>query len=351
MPWQQTVFGPAPQGSYFEWLAQARDPNLTMIETYEDDGSPDPDGDGEYDNPADDPGFVPDYRKMRFGLTTALLGDGFFSYEINTNGHGSLGLLWFDEYDNAGAGRGYLGQPRGEAYRPVPALPTPNLLGDGTFEAGVGTWDLWADDGYAATAVQDTITAAEGAASARVAVTASQGTDWRVEFSKAPVEVISGTEYTLAFWAKADAPRTIGVWVQENSEPWTGYLGFEDIGLTTTWAEYSMSGIAAGDDAEAVLHFGLGAVTGTVWLDDVRLQVGSREVWRRDYDGGTALVNTTSTAQTIDLGGRYRKIQGAQVPELNDGSVVTQVTLPPLDGLIVLRIWTSIYLPVLLKMS
>ena len=35
-----------------------------------------------------------------------LLGQGFFSYEINTNGHGSLGLLWFDEYDGGGRGRG-----------------------------------------------------------------------------------------------------------------------------------------------------------------------------------------------------------------------------------------------------
>jgi len=27
-----------------------------------------------------------DYRKTRFGLATGLLNDGFFSYEINTNG-------------------------------------------------------------------------------------------------------------------------------------------------------------------------------------------------------------------------------------------------------------------------
>ena len=347
--WQQTVFGPAPQGSYFAWLAQARTPNLTMIETYEDDGGPDPGGDGAYDNPADDPGFVPTYRKMRFGLTTALLGDGFFSYEINTNGHGSLGLFWFDEYDNVGAGRGYLGQPRGAAYRPLPALTTPNLLKDGTFEAGVETWELWADDGYAATAAQDTTTAAEGNASARVEVTASQGADWRVEFSKAPVEVISGTEYTLAFWAKADAPRTIAAWVQQTSAPWTSYLSFEEIGLTPTWTAYTFHGLSAGDDAGTALHIGLGATTGTVWLDDVRLQEGAREVWRRDYDGGVALVNATSAVQTVDLGGRYRKIQGAQAPEINDGSVVTQVTLPPLDGLIVLRIWESLYLPVVLR--
>ena len=59
--------------------------------------------------------FVPNYQRMRYGLTTALLGDGYFSYEIGTNGHGRLGLMWFDEYDAAGEGRGYLGLPRENA--------------------------------------------------------------------------------------------------------------------------------------------------------------------------------------------------------------------------------------------
>ena len=80
-----------------------------MVETYEIDTY-------HTNNPYTEPGFVPNYQKMRWGIATALLGDGYFSYEIGTNGHGSLGLMWFDEYDNAGAGRGYLGQPDGDCY-------------------------------------------------------------------------------------------------------------------------------------------------------------------------------------------------------------------------------------------
>ncbi|HFQ95446.1 MAG TPA: hypothetical protein ENK30_02630 [Anaerolineae bacterium] len=84
--WRQTVFGSIPAiGGYAEWMAQGQTSNLTMIETYEDDGGSDPTGSGDYDNPCDDPGFTPNYQKMRFGLTTALLNDGYFSYEINTN--------------------------------------------------------------------------------------------------------------------------------------------------------------------------------------------------------------------------------------------------------------------------
>ncbi len=91
-------------------------PNYSMVETYESEDSPDPNGDGSYDNPFEKPDFVPNYQRMRWGLTSALLGDGYFSYEINTNGHGSLGLMWFDEYDNAGQNRRYLGTPLDDAY-------------------------------------------------------------------------------------------------------------------------------------------------------------------------------------------------------------------------------------------
>lgn len=357
MSWRQTVFGPADQGSYFEWMAQARDPNLTMIETYEDDAGADPTGDGGYDNPCDDPNFEPDYRKMRFGLTTALLNDGFFSYEINTNGHGALCLLWFDEYDNAGAGRGYLGQPLGPAQRALPALTTPNLVGDGTFEGELSSWgwELWAyeDEGYAATVARDTTTAAEGAASARVDVTQSQGVDWKVEFSpETPIAIISGTEYTLSFWAKANADdpaHVIGATVQQDQAPWAGYIAWEDIALSIDWQRFELIGVASGSDAAAVLHLAVGARTGSVWFDDVRLQEGGRDVWRRDYAGGVALVNATASEQTISLGGAFRKITGTQAPDVNDGSLVTEVTLPFHDGIVLLRLPHRVYLPVVLR--
>ena len=354
IPWEEMVFGPFPQGSYFEWMERARHPNLTMIETYEDDGGPDPTGSGEYDNPCDDPDFVPNYRKMRFGLATALLNDGFFSYEINTNGHGGLCLLWFDEYDNAGEGRGYLGQPLGPATRAIPALNTPNEVHGGDFErqSELDQWILWADveGGYSATVSLDATTAASGTASARVDVSRSGGTDWRVSFSFVPVDVVSGAEYTLAFWARADRERRISAFLQQSRPPWDLYLWFGEFTLTTTWRLFEVSGVATGTDPEAVIHFGLGEVTGSVWLDGMRLQRGNPNVWRRDYEGGIVIVNATGSQQEVSLGGNFRKIRGTQAPSVNDGSVVTRVVLPPLDGIILLRlIEPRLYLPLLLK--
>lgn len=113
--WHYAMFGSPEEdfGGLAEWAALSLQPNYTWLETYEDDNPADPDSDGSYDNPFDKPGFKPNYRKMRFGLCSALVAGSYYSYEINTNGHGGLGLMWFDEYDDAGRQRGWLGQPVG----------------------------------------------------------------------------------------------------------------------------------------------------------------------------------------------------------------------------------------------
>ena len=354
--WRQTVFGTiANIGSYDEWMAQGQAPNLTMIETYEDDGGPAATDDGSYDNPCVQPDFVPNYRKMRFGLTTTLLNDGYFSYEINTNGHGSLCLLWFDEYDNAGAGRGYLGQPLGAAYRVGNIALGENALNGGNFETQteLDAWNLWADDGYAATMELDGTTAAVGSTSAHINITQAAGTDWQIAFSFEPVSVISGTEYSLSFWAKADQPRAASSWAQKNSDPWDTYMEFSPVQLTTEWQRYEFVTTAVADDAQAIFQFGLGQMTGDVWLDDVQLQTGNLDLWRRDYEHGTILVNGTQTAHTVDLNGTFHKINGSQAPAVNDGSTVSQVTIPAQDGLILLGetavLSPSAFLPTILN--
>ncbi len=185
--WHSVVIGPFHRGSYFDWINKSSQPNITMIETYEDNSIPS----GTYNNRCEQFGFHPNYRKMRFGLTTALLNNGYFSYEMNTAGHGSLCLMWFDEYDNAGTGRGYLGYPLRDAYQVESSRITPNP--------------------------------------------------------------------------------------------------------------------------------------------------GEADIWERDYENGIVLVNATSTAITISLDGIFRKIKGKQAPTVNDGSLVTEVTIKPIDGIILLR--------------
>jgi hypothetical protein len=64
-------------------------------------------------------------------------------------------------------------------------------------------------------------------------------------------------------------------------------------------------------------------------------------VYRRDFEHGIAINNSSSRPHTIALGGTFRKLKGTQNPALNDGSRVNSVTIPAKDGIIVLRIGRS----------
>jgi hypothetical protein len=66
----------------------------------------------------------------------------------------------------------------------------------------------------------------------------------------------------------------------------------------------------------------------------VRLPNG---VYRRDFENGVALNNSSSESQTVELGPAFRKLRGTQNPALNNGQLVTSVTIPAHDGLILLR--------------
>lgn len=54
-----------------------------------------------------------DYQAMRFGLGSALMGDGVYTYDNGVFGH--YVAWWYDEYDGAGRGRHWLGRARGPA--------------------------------------------------------------------------------------------------------------------------------------------------------------------------------------------------------------------------------------------
>lgn len=89
-------------------VSKTTNPNFSFVETYEVSEWYD------YDEVDKIAKRDPDEQHMRFGLSSALLGDGYFSYETSTQGHGTLRLYWFDEYDDGGNGKGYLGYPLGE---------------------------------------------------------------------------------------------------------------------------------------------------------------------------------------------------------------------------------------------
>jgi hypothetical protein len=108
---------------------------------------------------------------------------------------------------------------------------------------------------------------------------------------------------------------------------------------------FSLAATLMGDGV--FLHGGWGFYT---WFDEFDAKLGyPRQVfgapvaggsplWRRDFDGGIALVNSSQTDTiTVNLGGTFRAIQGMQDKTVNNGQSVSSVTIGPLDGRILLK--------------
>jgi hypothetical protein len=60
-------------------------------------------------------------------------------------------------------------------------------------------------------------------------------------------------------------------------------------------------------------------------------------LYRREFGNGIVLNNSSTATQTVSLGGTFKKLRGSQNPTLNNGASVTSVTIPPHDGIILLR--------------
>ena len=60
-------------------------------------------------------------------------------------------------------------------------------------------------------------------------------------------------------------------------------------------------------------------------------------VFRRDFDNGIALLNSTDAPVEIRLESSYQKLRGTQDPVTNDGSRVDTVTVPAQDGIVLVR--------------
>jgi hypothetical protein len=60
-------------------------------------------------------------------------------------------------------------------------------------------------------------------------------------------------------------------------------------------------------------------------------------VWLREFEEGQVIVNATAQARTVDLDGEFEKLHGEQDPVVNDGRIVSEVTLAAQDGVFLLR--------------
>jgi len=247
------------------------------------------------------------YPNMRFGLATALMNDGFFTYDLGDTQ--CCVNWWYDEYDF------HLGQPLGPVVRLGPA-PGPNLLSNGGFENGLSGWSFFVDDDGQASATLnlDNSAVAEGNASAHIDVTSADSESWQVNLYRASPPVLAGTNYQVQFWARSDAPRLITVDCESGNSPYTNYGLDSQVWLDTTWRPITLTFVSSATAGDAQLQFDVGDVAGNVWIDGVQFFEQAPDVFRRDFSGGIALLNGTTGWQTVALEPGFRRFSGAQAP-------------------------------------
>ncbi len=108
---------------YRQWAISGVEPRITTIENAPEQILIDKFGTGQVNEipPALVQEAQASYQRMRFGLASALMGDGFYSFDLGKTAHGQF--WWYDEYgrmigDDSSPlpAQGYLDQPLGDPY-------------------------------------------------------------------------------------------------------------------------------------------------------------------------------------------------------------------------------------------
>jgi len=252
------------------------------------------------------------YPNMRFGLATALMTDGFSTYDFGDTS--SPVNWWYDEYDFN------LGSPLAPAAVVGSTGQSRNLLSNGSFESPIaGEWQFSVNEAgsESATLDQTTAVAADGSYSAHVAVTAvaAGATAFtNVQLYQPGISLVNGAAYSLSFWAMSSSPRNMMLNIVQNGGSYSSYGLTGTASLGSGWQQYTFNFSANTTASDGRLDFYFGEQTGDAWIDGVVLQLVPADIYRRDYSSGTVLLNGTASQQTITIEPGFQRFSGTQAP-------------------------------------
>ncbi len=246
------------------------------------------------------------YPNMRFGLATALMTDGFSTYDFGDTS--SPVNWWYDEYDFQ------LGYPLGPPASVALAGPSANLLTNPDFEDGLAGWTVLVDTDAVASAAIDSTIAASGASSAHVKVSRPSPTNWHVSFEQGGFALTAGVTYQVQFWARSDAPRVITINSQGGPPSYTYYNLSAQFSISPNWGFYTATFTPPATVTDARFQFWVGDVAGDVWVDGVSLSAAPPSIYRRDFSSGVVLLNATAYPQSVPLETGLTRFSGTQAP-------------------------------------
>ncbi len=281
-----------------------------------------------------------DLQKHRLSMGTALLGNGFYGYDLRD---ATSAPYWFDEYSVDSNGnavedrtkKGYLGRPLSDA---TELAATGALVLQETFDGGSLPSSFNANPANAVSVASGSLVLSNPDHTKQGVVV--------VNTNSSAVPLQAGVTYLLTFdWQNLetiDYPYGFQVNVAGNGQ---------------TVDHTFVPGVVTGDSGTMHFPFTIPAsgnwsisflITGgggKVAIDNVKLYQGGVGPWRRDFEGGFVLVNPFSQAHTFsaaDLAGTLNRtgihrIKGTQAPDVNNGQPVTgDLTLGPFDAIILL---------------
>lgn len=129
----------------------------------------------------------------------------------------------------------------------------------------------------------------------------------------------------------------------------TGYQNYKNMrfGLTSALLENMYFSYDYGDSDHGQIW----------WYDEYDINLGlpitkaqskqgfltyQQDIWHREFEHGIALVNSTDKKKIVDLGREYEHIAGTQDPVVNDGSIVSELSIAGADGRILLKTFETL---------
>lgn len=158
----------------------------------------------------------------------------------------------------------------------VGASAIDDLARNGDFENGLVDWEIRQSEGTVATMSEDRDDSVKGGSSVFVEIDLAKGVTWHLALFQDNHTLEGGTDYTAAFWAKAELPRPVDFYMELKADPWTSY-GRKTMNLTEEWTEYWSEWTQAEDVPSAWFRLAVGQIATDFWVDNVRFYEGEYE--------------------------------------------------------------------------
>lgn len=271
-----------------------------------------------------DNNWTPDnYQEMRYNLTSALLGNGYFSYDFGDTDHSQF---WhYDEYE----------VDLGEPLYDIDSISL-NVLAEEDFETGSTDWHIQSSVYIDAEIINENDNYILDVSTYSSLDTwneflTSEDVIYFHPYSYVKVEFdykILDREENTVFYFFA---RTNTGGVPED----IGYLDFGVEEELNVWHRGERS-FEITDFEDFRLVYGI-FQKGKIQLDNIKVYSDDGLVVYREFENGISVVNPTNYTQSVILPDTYKKIEGIQDPVHNNGEMTNSVELSPKDGIIMLR--------------